>query len=284
MPQSTPHSSSDPTRPATTVPGLAAPARLPAPARSSGLDYDNRLRLHGAGAPLVYVPGIDGTGELFYAQLPRLAHRFRIATYRLRDEAVSMDQLVDDLAAVIGTVSPMGEPATLVAESFGGALAMSAALRHPERVGRLVVLNSFARLDAPWRLHVAIGGMQLLPWQVTSGIRRLSSLRHHSPTTPRADVVRSLRVTSTSTRVGYLNRLRILSRYDLRERLPEIAAPTLYLAGDRDTLIPSVRQARFMASRVPRATLRLLEGHGHAPFLAPDVNVDQLLREWEATR
>jgi len=58
--------------------------------------------------------------------------------------------------------------------------------------------------------------------------------------------------------------------------------PTLYLAADQDHLIPSVREARYMASRVPGATVRILEGHGHGCFLAPDLNLDQLLEEWSA--
>jgi pimeloyl-ACP methyl ester carboxylesterase len=85
-----------------------------------------------------------------------------------------------------------------------------------------------------------------------------------------------------TTREGYVNRLRILMRYDVRDRLSQLAMPTLFLASDRDHLVPSVEQARFMSSRVPGSTLRVLEGHGHICLIAPGVDLDQLLREWEA--
>lgn len=240
----------------------------------------HQLRLHGAGRPLVYVPGIDGTGSLFFTQLARLTGDYRVATYRLRDSATHMDELIGDLADVVRHASGDGEPATLVSESFGGALAMSFALRHPQLVRSLVVLNSFARFRDPWQLHVAAGSMQLFPWSLTRRIREFNARRLHSPSTPREHVERALALSSTSTRIGYRNRLRMLSRYDLREQLPQIRVPTLYLAADQDTLIPSVAQARYMASRVPGAQLRVLEGQGHACLISPEVNVHALLRDW----
>lgn len=195
-----------------------------------------------------------------------------------------MDELVDDLANVIDHASPTGEPTTIVAESFGGALAMSFAMRYRERVGAMVVLNSFAHLPATWRLHAAIGGMHILPWPITRRIQQLSARRHHSPTTPREDVSQAQQLRTASTRIGYVNRLRMLSRYDVRDSLPELHVPTLFLAADRDALIPAVSQATFMASRAPNGTLRILEGHGHACLIAPDVDVGQLMEEWQGTR
>ncbi len=237
------------------------------------------ITLHGAGPPLVYVPGIDGTGALFFTQMRRLS-RYRVATYRLRDSAETMDDLVDDLAQVVRETSPGGEPVTLVAESFGGALAMSFALEHRYAVSSLVVLNSFAHFHSPWQLHVAMGALRVLPWSLSSRIRRLSARRHHSPSTPPLDSAHALSLTRTSTREGYLNRLRMLSRYDLRDRLSQLSVPTIFLAADNDVMIPSVQQAYFMASRVPDAQVQVLEGHGHACLLAPEISVGGILQEW----
>jgi pimeloyl-ACP methyl ester carboxylesterase len=205
---------------------------------------------------------------------------YRVATYRLRDSAETMEALVEDLAEVVRASSPAGEPVTLVAESFGGALAMSFAMTHRSAVSSLVVLNSFPRFHAPWQLHVAMGGLRVLPWTLTSRIRRVSARRHHSPSTPQPDAAHALSVTRLSTRTGYLNRLRILSRYDLRERLSQLSVPTLFLAADRDLLIPSVRHAHFMAAQVPGAQVRVLKGQGHACLLAPEVSVAGILEEW----
>src|SRR5688500_14778077 len=92
-------------------------------AESDG-SYDPALRVEGSGPPLVLVPGLDGTGRLFYRQVPLLARRFRVATYALRDSATTMEVLVDDLARIIRTIAPTGERVVLIGESFGGLLSM----------------------------------------------------------------------------------------------------------------------------------------------------------------
>jgi hypothetical protein len=43
-----------------------------------------------------------------------------------------------------------------------------------------------------------------------------------------------------------------------------------------------VEQAHLMASRLPNATMKVLEGHGHSCFLAASLDLNQLLSAWEA--
>jgi 3-oxoadipate enol-lactonase len=241
------------------------------------------MHVDGVGPPLVYVPGMDGTGQLFYRQAPAMARRFRVATYALRDAAEDMDTLVADLARVIGDVAPDSEPAVLVAESFGGALAMSFALERPELVRALVLLNSFPHFRPQHRLRLAIAAIRLMPWGAMRLVRRLTAFRLHSRQTHRDEIRRFLQLTARTTRHGYLNRLRILTRYDVRERLAELRMPTLLLAADEDHLIPSVAQAELMASRVPGAAMIVLRGHGHSCFLARTVNLDAILTRWPPT-
>ena len=243
-----------------------------------------QVHVDGDGPPLIYVPGMDGTGQLFYRQGPALARRFRVITFRLRDDARTMDELVQDLHDLLDAVVPDGTPAILMGESFGGALSMSFALRHPSRVRALVILNSFPWFAPQFRLRLAHLGITLMPWQAMRLIRRLTAFRLQSPHTPRADMHRFLRLTAGTTRRGYLNRLAMLREYDVRERLRDLHRPTLFLAADRDHLIPSVSQARFMCERVPNSDMRILAGHGHACLVAPDVNLDAILDEWTAWR
>jgi pimeloyl-ACP methyl ester carboxylesterase len=135
-------------------------------------DYDWRLSVHGVGQALVLVPGMDGTGQLFYRQVPSLAETYRTATYALRNDARTMDTLVDDLGHVIEAVAPETRRAVVVGESFGGALAMSFALARPEQVRALVVLNSFPYFAPQFRLRLARYGLALLPWGAMPLIRR----------------------------------------------------------------------------------------------------------------
>lgn len=242
--------------------------------------YDPHITITGSGPPLVLVSGMDGTGELFYTQVPLLARRFRVATYALRDAATDMDTLVRDLDQVIQAVAPGGSPVVLVGESFGGALAMSHALAHPGRVAALVVLNSFPAFLPQARLHLGHAALRAMPWGMMALVRRVTAFRMHSRHTTRDELRRFLVLMRATTRDGYLNRLRVLMRYDIREQLPRLRVPTLFLAADRDHLVPSVEQGRYMAARVPAAAMRVLEGHGHICLLAPDLDLDAILAAW----
>jgi len=229
--------------------------------------------------PLVLVPGLDGTGLLFYRQIPLLERRYAVTTHRLRDTATHIAELVAELDQRIDRIAPGGR-VTLVGESFGGALSLSYALAHPERIERLVILNSFPYFAPQARLRLGSWLLLATPWGVMRVVRELTAWRLHSPHTGRAELRRFHQLMRATTRQGYLSRLRMLREYDVRSRLAEIQAPVLYLAADGDKLVPSVEQARLMASLTPHATMRVLEGHGHICLIAPDIDLGAILDEW----
>jgi len=242
--------------------------------------YDPHLALTGDGPGLVLVPGMDGTGRLFYRQVPLLAKRYRVATYRLRDDAVDMATLVGDLARVARGAAAAGGQVVVVGESFGGAVALSFALASPPLVAALVVLNSFPRFLPQARLRLAIRALHLMPWEAMPLVRRLTAFRLHSRYTHRAEIRRFMELTQQTSREGYIARLRILQSYDVRDRLGELEMPVLFLASERDHLVPAVREAREMARRVPQAMVRVLPGHGHICLIAPNLDLEHLLQEW----
>jgi pimeloyl-ACP methyl ester carboxylesterase len=228
---------------------------------------------------LVLVPGIDGTGKLFYRQIPALERHFSVTAMRLRDQARSMDDLVADLDEEIRRLAG-DRRVSLLGESFGGALTLSYAIAHPERVERLVILNSFAHFGSQARLWLGYHLLRATPWGMMGIVRQLNAHRMHSPQTDRDEIRRFHDLMRSATREGYLSRLRILRDYDIRDRLPSIAAPVLYLAADRDTLVPSVEQARLMSELTPGGTMRVLQGHGHSCLIAPDMDLASIVADW----
>ena len=142
------------------------------------------------------------------------------------------------------------------------------------------ILNSFPRFTPQVRLHLAMLGLRALPWGAMTLVRRMTSFRLHSRHTQRHEIETFMRLTASASREGYLTRLKLLTRYDLREQLRELQPPTLFLAAEHDHLVPSVAQARYMAERVPRSAVRVLAGHGHICLIAPDIDLAQILAEW----
>lgn len=242
-------------------------------------DYDPAISTTGSGETVVLVPGMDGTGRLFYRQVPLLARSYRVVTYALRDTASRMESLVADLSRVIHATAADGS-AIVVGESFGGTLALSFALAHPEQVRALVVLNSFPYFAPQHRLRMAALAIAVMPWGAMRLVRRLTAWRLHSPHTTRDEIAKFLELTAQASRDGYRNRLRILMRYDVRPRLPALRPPALFIASEHDHLVPSVAQARYMAEHTPGAAVRVLDGHGHICLIAPDVDLERMLTEW----
>lgn len=233
-----------------------------------------------AGETLMLVPGLDGTALLFYRQVPLLAERFDVVSFPLPDDPVrSMQDLVADLGGLIAETAG-DRPVVLCGESFGGALSMSFALAHPERVRALVVVNSFPYIRSRLQLRLAPLALRLFPWGGMPLVRRFTESRLHSPHALPEDLHEFHERSRQIGRRGYIRRLEILGRYDIRERLHEIEAPVLFLAGDRDQLVPSVEEARYMAARVPNATLRILEGYGHICLINHDLNLLEYIEPW----
>ena len=242
-----------------------------------------RYEARGQGPTLILVPGLDGTALLFYRQLPILAEAFRVITFPLPDDSrCTMGSLVEDLRRFIQCVAEGdgGRPVVLCGESFGGALSMSFALSHPRWVKGLVVVNSFPVIRERFQLYVAPPILKWVPWGAMRIVRRFTESRLHSPHALPEDLAEFHERLRLVGRNGYIRRLEILQGYDIQERLPELETPTLFLAGSLDQLVPSVDEARFMASRMPRAKVVVLEGYGHICMINHDFSLLEHIGPW----
>jgi 3-oxoadipate enol-lactonase len=235
----------------------------------------------GGDPPMVLVPGIDGTALLFYRQQPLLSEHFDTVAFPLPTHSaasMTMDSLVADLASLVEEVSTNG--VLLLGESFGGALSMSLALARPDVVRGMVIVNSFPYFDERAKLRGAPWLLRAIPWAAMPIVRRYTSDHLHSPHTNREDIAEFRDRAKFIDRDSYIRRLQILASYDLRERLHQIEAPTLFLAGDQDRLLPSVRWARYMHERVPTSSFQILRGYGHVCLIDHDLDLTTYVTPW----
>ena len=232
---------------------------------------------------MVLVPGIDGTALLFYRQVPLLTKRFQVSAFPLPDRAdCTMSSLVEALHDYWRQTAG-GQKITLCGESFGGALSLSYALAHPETLRRLVIVNSFPVIRRRAGIRLAPLLLRAVPWSTMSLARRFSRPRLHSSHTRPEDLAQYRQRVRSGSRAGYICRLEILGRYDIQDRLDRIATPTLFLAADGDRVVPAVSEARFMASRMPRATVKVLEGHGHVCLINHELDLLEEITGWMET-
>ena len=169
----------------------------------------------------------------------------------------------------------------MLGESFGGLLTMAAALEHPELFERLILVNTFPHFRERLKIHA--GCVLFRAFYPMLKAHRTSAARHFLFSSDVGEEDRRLfrEYTADVGREGYLSRLRIIRDTDLRPRLGELKTPTLVVAGTADRFLDSVRAAREMASLLPRARLKLLEGTGHVALLSGRVSVREWLAEFE---
>jgi pimeloyl-ACP methyl ester carboxylesterase len=110
--------------------------------------------IHGSGRPLVLLHGGLGSGEMFGPVLPALAERHQVIAVDLQghgrtadiDRPIDLRHMADDVAALIDHLG-LDRP-DVVGFSLGGGVALQTAVRHPERVRRLVCASAYLRADA----------------------------------------------------------------------------------------------------------------------------------------
>jgi pimeloyl-ACP methyl ester carboxylesterase len=215
------------------------------------------------------IPGLDGTGRLYYRQVERLAERYRVLPWNFgTGGAFDHATLVAALAEATSE-EPAGS-LLVVGESFGGTVAIEFALAHPDRVGALALVNAFAHYRRRYRIRLACRLAPLLAWRGARAIKDLIAVRTLArESIGSEDLGRYLEVVRSVDRAGYCRRLELVRDVDLRARLGEIRARTVLFASGRDKIVPSLEEARFMAARIPNAELHEFPEAGHALLLTP---------------
>lgn len=186
------------------------------------------------------------------------------------------------------------ERAHVAGNSLGGRVAIELGLRHPERVGRLGLLSpavAFPGRTYPALVRLLRPEVALLPHRITRGMiaRRFEELFADPDAVHPAladMVVDEFQRTYASPggRVAFFAALRniYLDRPfgdgAFYPRLAGLAAPSLFLWGDRDEVIrPSLRH--HVAQWLPSAEHVVLEDCGHMPQVEHPERVAALLRE-----
>lgn len=120
----------------------------------------NGVRLHyeehGSGAPILCIHGAGSSALVWSDAVQELARLGRVISYDRRGctrsqrpqpyERTSVAEHADDAAALLDDLAP--EPAVVIGRSYGGTVAAELALRYPDRVRALVLLEG----DAPREL------------------------------------------------------------------------------------------------------------------------------------
>jgi pimeloyl-[acyl-carrier protein] methyl ester esterase len=238
---------------------------------------------------LVLVHGWGMNARVFDALIDLLAADFEVRALDLpghggRDALPenTLQSWADDLA------QQLPEGAALLGWSLGGQVAMRAALDHPRKIGRLVLLASTPKFVAAedWDRGMAAAdladfGAALLTDPQATLLRFLSLQTRGMP--GQKALLQQLRQTLLAAPVpsgdALAGGLAMLRDTDLRVDLRLLTQPTLVLHGALDTLTPPTAGA-WLAETLPRAQRLELARAAHAPHLSHAEEVAAAIRHF----
>ena len=201
-------------------------------------------------------------------------------------------RLLDGLLDQLGI-----DGAALVGNSMGGFIAAELAIAFPQRVERLVLISAAGiSTYGDARTTRALPVLRRTERIVAASAAWMASRSDAAARRPRlreatlALVVRHPSLLPAplaaeqmrgAGKPGFLQALESIIDYDFRERLGEIACPTLIVWGEGDRLI-NVRDADVFAELIPGSRLVIYEDTGHMAMLERPTAFNALLREFLA--
>jgi len=205
-------------------------------------------------------------------------------------KAYTFDAVADalrDLADALGAQAPFW-----VGYSMGARLLLYLAIRHPSRVGGLILESAHAGL-ADAQAREARAGQDRADAQLleTRGLQPFFEQWHARPVFDsqrrrtqawRADVDRRLKTNKPKALAQTLRGLGLGSMPPLHRRLGEIKAPTLLLAGTLDA--PYMEEARSIAKHIPGAEFKPVLNAGHAIHRENPEGYAEVVRDWLDTQ
>jgi pimeloyl-ACP methyl ester carboxylesterase len=226
----------------------------------------------GTGEPLLLISATSCSLGLWAPLEPALAARHHVISFDNRglggsergEGPLSIASMADDSAALLDALKV--PRAHVLGWSLGSAVAQELALRHPDRVGKLVLCGTWAELDrygtallialrAPW----VLGDLQMA--LTSSALVFSPEFVNSEQFEPMMKSLRPLFPSSPEQMRVVVEQFDANLAHNTRGRLGAITAPTLVLAGEHDLLTPASK-GRSVAQAIPGAEFKIVGGPG----------------------
>jgi len=230
-------------------------------------------------------PWLDPLGDVM--RLVYYEHRGNGRSGRPRSESITFEQLCADADALREHLG--FEEIAVLGYSFGGFVALEYALRYPERISHLILLDTAPTFDYAEEIEVnarrkgatqeqlealdASAEDEAESWRLW---KLIEPLYFHTYDADLAE--RVMGKTVISVEAGEAGDA-IIEDWDLTPRLGEISAPTLILVGKDDFVCPP-SQAKAMHEGIPNSDLAVFERSGHFTHVEEPEAFFDTVRRW----
>jgi len=230
--------------------------------------------VYGQGEPILLIMGLGGSALGWQSQIPAISQHMRVIAHDNRDAGRSdkiateygMADMADDADVLLNHLG-IGS-AHVYGVSMGGMISQELALRHPERIRSLVLgCTSPCLLAIPPSEKAVRDITEAEELPVREAFERTAWMgysdsyfaAHKEDLWLRAQVEAGLTPPLEAWRRQYA----AVAKFDVRDRVGQIRAPTLVMTGDDDPLVPP-ENSRFLVEHIPGAELVVFPGGRHA--------------------
>jgi pimeloyl-ACP methyl ester carboxylesterase len=255
----------------------------------------------GTGAPILLIPGLGLDHTYYRFGVPLLARRMQVLAVDPRGigrstkspPPYSVESWADDFA---GMIDKLGfGPIHVLGSSLGGAIALALAQRHPGRLKSLTVVGGFSELDRAtelnFRLRLKLIEKLGMSDEVADYMGLWTLTRKFINSDAGYAVMRAnqanIRTNSAESYSAFVEALLRWGRCQpgqdqepkFTSLLSSIRLPTLVVTSDNDHLIPK-ELSDLIAARIAGATLAVMPGAGHIPFMEQPENVVRIVLDF----
>ena len=252
-------------------------------------DTSLAVQICGSGAPLVLLHAFPLDHTMWHRVLPLANHaRLIIPDQRgfgrstcndsEKSPIVSITQLADDVAKLLDALD-IAEPATIAGISMGGYVAQHVAVRYPEKVSRIILIDTKFSADTPeaqsTRTNLAatvgrVGQRVLADAMVPNLLAATDTARSQTERAANEEFLRKL-ISEQSVATIQAALQALADRPDMTKDMQHLEKPVLLICGSEDTITPPAVM-KSMEKILLQGRLLIVPDAGHlVPLEAPVV-------------
>ena len=225
--------------------------------------------------PLVFIPGMMCDSRLFLPQIIEFSKQYMICSI-----PVSSSDTIENISIEILRYLPT--KFTLIGLSMGGILALEIIKKVPERVMKIVLMDTnykseTAEIKSRRVPQIKLVNEGLLEDVMCQQIKN-NYLRKDEKNQEIFDLCLSM--ANDLGKEIFINQSKALSaRKDYKATLKNINVPSLIICGEYDRLCP-IKVHMEMESLIKNSTLEIIPNAAHLPTLEQPAYVNKILRKW----
>jgi len=252
--------------------------------------------IHGDGYPVIMIHGYGAVKENWMCQIGALSEKFKVIVFDNRGAGKSdrpnipytMDMYVEDIKSFMDLLQI--QKAHIVGWSLGGMIVQNFVLKYPERVNKLVLINTFAGFPNEQGLIMYKNGLIKRYYEILKDpvkaffdhahgfTRKFKKMMQEDPKRKfyglfSAEDIIKKNSTNPATPQDLENGVNAIAAHNVTDSLSKIKNETLILTANKDRISPKTANEKIH-ERIANSVLKIINGAGHdSPFeKAPEMN------------